>query len=1309
MFTEGLDETALNWVREGVDVNPTLYSSENISPNLATDPLIYDAALLGKTRNWGLPATKLPGIHYHSGFLGPPHLSSHLEGSVVLDVDDDESVGSAPERGLYYSSGEDGDSAESDLQENPLLHHDYRGGVGQGGYMSGGHLKSPHETTYEYKCRYRYDRLQTSNLEPVSVMDSWSSHCGAKRKINPQHGESVVEKSRFPYGRQHPCSGAGSSEDIGSPEEFPRKNGENAAYHQAEKCTQSGTSPEGKRQEDKKETDQSSICEDRAWPPECDVEDQVFHIPDPQPRSLSEAGTPSAPPMFEPATEITEEGAAKTESKTSRQQRSRESIPIDDINMDQMHFSAPESKDKCTRPASEEVEVQASCRKTSSFFSPPAFYVSGHGAWQALLAYEACVRLCLRAWATGCMEAPEFLNDECAVLRSAFGLQKILLQPEEELLRNATISGSIEETSAPRLKRTVEKIKVEVHRVKIKLVVPSSCNFPCAGPILEHFKSLGKYFSNMWSDLLAGWAAVRTVHSVPHAPRPTTHSQRGAMYMQAGSQYVRQFSGMIKAGVNTLRNSTPSETTQETFSCFLQLKSLIEEEASLMQPGSAVWMQPGSGDNHIFFPESQGDVLIVEVQNSKGNPYGRSSIKIASITDDPNDKIRWWPIYNEKHDCVGKVQLSITNLSTSGEMRPTKCGPVGETLAYDLVLEAAMRMQNFQSRNLCLQGPWKWLLTEFASYYGVSDSYTKLRYLSCIMDVATPTKDCFDLLYELLVPIIKARDENTLNRQEKRMLADCEDQLQHLLATAFENYKSLDESSPSGLVDMFGLATGIAAPALAPAVQVYTLLHDILSAEAQATLRNYLQMAARKRCKRHMAETDEFMMSNNDGFLMDSLTISTAYLKMKALCMHIRDEVHTDIEIHNQHILPSSVDLPTITASVYNVELCNRLRSFLVACPPSSPSSPVTELLIATADFQRDLASWNIRPIKGGVDSKDLFHLYIVLWIQDKRLYLLDFCKLDKVRLTETTTQRSTSPFVEEMYERIKDTLNEYEAIINRWPEYSIDLENAITTVERAVMGALEKQYAEVLTPLKDGIIPKKFGLQYMQKLTRRNSVCLYSVPCQLGLFLNTIKRILDALHPKFETQLRSWASCLPTPVAGDRKLVFGEQLNGITVMLRTKYKTFLQAIVEKLADNTRVQRTTKLKRILQDTKEAGGENEIRERMQLLNSQLIDTICHLHDIFASRIFVAICRGFWDRMGQDVLYFLENRKENRSWYKGSCFALGILDDTFASQMQRLQGNALQEKDLDPPRSIMEARSMLCRETPHGADSSSYYYL
>ncbi len=56
----------------------------------------------------------------------------------------------------------------------------------------------------------------------------------------------------------------------------------------------------------------------------------------------------------------------------------------------------------------------------------------------------------------------------------------------------------------------------------------------------------------------------------------------------------------------------------------------------------------------------------------------------------------------------------------------------------------------------------------------------------------------------------------------------------------------------------------------------------------------------------------------------------------------------------------------------------------------------------------------------------------------------------------------------------------------------------AVADVERAVLGALEKQYAEVLSPLKDAMVPKKFSLQYMQKLTRRGSITIYSVPSQV-------------------------------------------------------------------------------------------------------------------------------------------------------------------------------------------------------------------
>lgn len=77
---------------------------------------------------------------------------------------------------------------------------------------------------------------------------------------------------------------------------------------------------------------------------------------------------------------------------------------------------------------------------------------------------------------------------------------------------------------------------------------------------------------------------------------------------------------------------------------------------------------------------------------------------------------------------------------------------------------------------------------------------------------------------------------------QKSILLDCETQVERLLATAFQNYKSLDDNSPTGLADASAPASETASPALAPAVQLYTLLHDILAQDAQTTMRNYLKV-----------------------------------------------------------------------------------------------------------------------------------------------------------------------------------------------------------------------------------------------------------------------------------------------------------------------------------------------------------------------------------------------------------------------------------------------------------------------------------
>lgn len=68
----------------------------------------------------------------------------------------------------------------------------------------------------------------------------------------------------------------------------------------------------------------------------------------------------------------------------------------------------------------------------------------------------------------------------------------------------------------------------------------------------------------------------------------------------------------------------------------------------------------------------------------------------------------------------------------------------------------------------------------------------------------------------------------------------------------------------------------------------------------------------------------------------------------------------------------------------------------------------------------------------------------------------------------------------------------------------------------------------------------------------------------------------------------------------------------------------------------SQMQSATKIKKIIQDSKETVIESDIRNRMQPLKDQLMKTIDHLHSVFETHVFLSVCRGYWDRMGQVCL-------------------------------------------------------------------------
>lgn len=59
-----------------------------------------------------------------------------------------------------------------------------------------------------------------------------------------------------------------------------------------------------------------------------------------------------------------------------------------------------------------------------------------------------------------------------------------------------------------------------------------------------------------------------------------------------------------------------------------------------------------------------------------------------------------------------------------------------------------------------------------------------------------------------------------------------------------------------------------------------------------------------------------------------------------------------------------------------------------------------------------------------------------------KNLNLVNTFITLQVKWSGVRTQHSTTPFVDEMYDRLREMLNDYEIIICRWPEYIFVLEN---------------------------------------------------------------------------------------------------------------------------------------------------------------------------------------------------------------------------------------------------------------------------
>jgi hypothetical protein len=234
---------------------------------------------------------------------------------------------------------------------------------------------------------------------------------------------------------------------------------------------------------------------------------------------LEDIRTPSAPPIMESGQEdsisleiekdiqkIEDEICGEAGVESSKQESMRSSSHL--YRVEEFGESVKDSKtvedSKISEICSDELEE---CHS-----------ISGQYAWQSLLAYDACIRLCLYEWSKGSTEASEFLRDECRILRGAFGLHKFLLQPRG--VRSSEKNNNVKAEPKPSLKskNVVRKLRVEVKRLRL----------------------------------------------IPQRKLRGTDSLRSLMNMQIGmgAEYCRQVSSLVKTGMTSIKQATLSAVSE---------------------------------------------------------------------------------------------------------------------------------------------------------------------------------------------------------------------------------------------------------------------------------------------------------------------------------------------------------------------------------------------------------------------------------------------------------------------------------------------------------------------------------------------------------------------------------------------------------------------------------------------------------------------------------------------------------------------------------------------------------------------------
>ncbi|GMH43665.1 hypothetical protein BSKO_11587 [Bryopsis sp. KO-2023] len=929
-------------------------------------------------------------------------------------------------------------------------------------------------------------------------------------------------------------------------------------------------------------------------------------------------------------------------------------------------------------------------------------------AWTRFLAYEGCVQLCMQASMQGKEEAKKFIADGCRTLKSALDVDGIMLKANE------AVPGGKDHKSS-------QVIAWNDTPANPTADEPWTVNCPPQCPPQPHSGPQSEATGPGWPmddapprlrvkfqgfDPAKGTCFLRRITRRPTKRNPeatesicVSHEASGA-YFQVALNSNRRPSHVSHDGEFITHGSLSRVVVQ----LFEDNICVATGRLPASPPGGFNPTEPHlqDGKRTFCFPfrkrkgwgkskkrwqrnSTRSDSVPVELFHLRdGKRMGTTFISVEDFHDQN-------PVPTAPHRPVTPVEVTT----------PTPNVRVSPYMLYECLLNTAMKVGSCGSSKLVLEGPWKWLLEEFAQLYKIRSGYTLLAHLKWVLrpDVRTCTVDCLELVLQEYTTLIQQRDERGLCEHEMTELRQIGRECKELLGRVFENYFSLTKTRQSGMVE----GTLLQPDGPPPVLQLAFLLLESwrptgmeIAEQGQGSQGSSRGGGYAPNGYSQMHTPSQYRPGPGEeaGKLRE-------YKEVEALAKTLRNNLECDMTIHLSNILPPCVNLPAVVAGVYCEGFTAKLRGLLSQIPPEHPAVEAVDMVVSVGRLQEYLVRHNLLPsleADAYLDAIQLFGPCVLDWITAAEMQMVARCQAlqagskNELCCWELPEGRSENPYalspiIAEMIKVLRDQMAKFKHIVIYWPAMGPFLERAISSVLRAAVAAVSKQCGA-----------PNFGSR---------SHGGPGLAAQEAMMLNSLQTLLEQVA-EWEQTLTEWcagndvgASCLEFEVAmGDASMppMVGAHFGQAVKELRTDFCETTIHICDRLAGIILSHPANLVADILHWSG-VPEEPDVHEKMGSLMHTLEQAIQNLRPFLNSRVFVSVVRGLWDHVAQDLFKFVDNLSQRGggrgAWRsrQNSVTMLEVVNTWFRDVLATCQQHGVTAKDLKLPTHAGRAEKLL----------------